>query len=228
MNGLLITTDEFGRFHVPCASLPVDIGSNFTLKLDPRTLPAGYALTTENPRTLRLTPGKVAKMNFCVTLTEMVDVGLTARAFMPGTTAATQALIQGVKTLIRRIADTPSVLRLTYLLGGGEDSGGAVARLRSAQTLIRKHGAGSAPMTCKSKNPWNRSEGHKKMKISALRLYVIVWPLAFSNLVHAQDGFSITIGNEIIAGDGGVASIVRSARPSGPLLMSQWWSMALA
>lgn len=71
------------------------------------------------------------------------------------------------------------------------------------------------------------------MKISALRLYVIVWPLAFSNLVHAQDGFSITIfsitiGNEIIVGDGGVASIVRSARPSGPLLMSQWWSMALA
>ena len=38
VNGVLITTDEFGRFHVPCAALPADIGSNFTLKLDPRTL----------------------------------------------------------------------------------------------------------------------------------------------------------------------------------------------
>lgn len=84
VNGLLTTTDEFGRYHVPCASLPADIGSNFTLKLDGRTLPSGYALTTENPRTLHLTPGKVAKMNFGVALTDMVDVGLTAQALSRG------------------------------------------------------------------------------------------------------------------------------------------------
>jgi large repetitive protein len=138
VNGLLITTDEFGRFHVPCAALPADIGSNFTLKLDTRTLPVGYALTTENPRTLRLTPGKVAKMNFGVALTEMVDIGLTAQAFVAGSTQPKQALIDGIKTLIARIADTPSTLRLTYLLAGGEDQAGAVARLRAAEDMIRR------------------------------------------------------------------------------------------
>jgi uncharacterized repeat protein (TIGR01451 family) len=138
VNGLLVTTDEFGRFHVPCAALPADIGSNFTLKLDTRTLPVGYALTTENPRTLRLTPGKVAKMNFGVALTEMVDIGLTAQAFVPGSTEPKQALIDGVRTLIARIADTPSTLRLTYILGGGEDQASAVARLRATEDMIRR------------------------------------------------------------------------------------------
>jgi large repetitive protein len=138
VNGLLITTDEYGRFHVPCAALPASIGSNFTLKLDPRTLPVGYALTTENPRTLRLTPGKVAKMNFGVALTEMVDIGLTAQAFVPGTAEPVQALVDGVQTLIGRIANTPSTLRLTYLLGAGEDRANAVARLRATENLIRR------------------------------------------------------------------------------------------
>lgn len=138
VNGLLITTDEFGRFHVPCAALPADIGSNFTLKLDPRTLPVGYGLTTENPRTLRLTPGKVAKMNFGVALTDIVDIGLTAQAFVPGTVAPVQALVDGVGTLIARIASTPSTLRLTYLLSAGEDQAGAVARLRATEDLIRR------------------------------------------------------------------------------------------
>jgi large repetitive protein len=138
VNGLLITTDEYGRFHVPCAALPADIGSNVTLKLDPRTLPVGYGLTTENPRTLRLTPGKVAKMNFGVALTDMVDIGLTAQAFVPGTAEPVQALVDGVQTLIGRIANTPSTLRLTYLLASGEDRAGALARLRATEDLIRR------------------------------------------------------------------------------------------
>ena len=56
-NGILITTDEHGRFHVPCAALPEKIGSNFILKVDPRSLPSGYRMTTENPRVVRLTAG---------------------------------------------------------------------------------------------------------------------------------------------------------------------------
>ena len=138
VNGLLMTTDEFGRYHVPCASLPGDSGSNFTLKLDTRTLPSGYALTTENPRTLRLTAGKVAKMNFGVSLTEMVDIGLTALAFEPGTATPKAKFISGIKALIERIANTPSTLRLTYLLAGGEDQASAVIRLRAAEDMIQR------------------------------------------------------------------------------------------
>jgi large repetitive protein len=33
IRGVRITSDEYGRYHVPCAELPADIGSNFTLKL---------------------------------------------------------------------------------------------------------------------------------------------------------------------------------------------------
>jgi hypothetical protein len=58
VDGKVITTDEHGRFHEACAMLPKDRSSNFFLKLNTQTLPAGYRVTTENPRVVRLTPGK--------------------------------------------------------------------------------------------------------------------------------------------------------------------------
>ena len=67
VNGELITTDQHGRYHVACASVPnASIGSNFVLKLDPRTLPLGWVPTTENPRSIRLTRGKAGELNFGV------------------------------------------------------------------------------------------------------------------------------------------------------------------
>ena len=51
VNGDIITTDEYGRYHIPCAAIAdAENGSNFLLKADTRTLPLGYAPTTENPR----------------------------------------------------------------------------------------------------------------------------------------------------------------------------------
>ena len=67
VRGTLIRTDRHGRFSVPCADLPGhDTGSNFILKLDERTLPVGYRMTTENPRVVRLTQGKMTEINFGV------------------------------------------------------------------------------------------------------------------------------------------------------------------
>jgi len=67
VNGLLITTDEFGRYHIPCAAVPDSrIGSNFILKVDPRSLPYGWDTTTANPRSIRLTRGKFGELNFGV------------------------------------------------------------------------------------------------------------------------------------------------------------------
>ena len=67
VNGLLVTTDEFGRYHITCAAVPdARIGSNFVLKLDPRTLPLGWEPTTDNPRSVRLTRGKMGELNFGV------------------------------------------------------------------------------------------------------------------------------------------------------------------
>ncbi|MDO8991055.1 MAG: SdrD B-like domain-containing protein, partial [Sideroxyarcus sp.] len=60
VNGLLVTTDAQGRYHVTCAMVPNELrGSNFLMKLDERTLPTGFRVTTENPRDVRLTRGKI-------------------------------------------------------------------------------------------------------------------------------------------------------------------------
>ena len=67
VNGQLITTDEFGRYHIACAAVPdARIGSNFVLKIDVRTLPLGWVVTTDNPRSIRLTRGKFGELNFGV------------------------------------------------------------------------------------------------------------------------------------------------------------------
>ena len=136
-NGLLITTDECSRYHEPCAAMPRDIGSNFTLKVDPRSLPSGYMLPTENPRVLRLTAGKVAKMNFGATLSNVVDIDLTVQAFAPGKAEPKPAFGKAVAKLVQSIRATPSVLRLGYLLKSGEDRDGAEARLKAAERVIR-------------------------------------------------------------------------------------------
>ena len=57
------------------------IGSNFVLKLDPRTLPLGWDVTTDNPRSIRLTRGKFGELNFGVAPQEATDTA-------PGTTPA--------------------------------------------------------------------------------------------------------------------------------------------
>ena len=80
--GLLVTTDSEGRFHVTCADVPnQDRGSNFVMKLDERTLPSGYRVTTENPRDVRLTRGKMVKLNFGATVHRVVRLALNGAAF---------------------------------------------------------------------------------------------------------------------------------------------------
>lgn len=136
VNGTLITTDAYGRFSVPCAELPASIGSNFTLKLDDRTLPTGYAVTTENPRTIRVTPGTLAKLNFGASLGNVVDIDLMAAAFQSGGTAPSAALAAGVDQLVAQLRDAPAVLNLNYYRNG-ESRETARARLDAAEALIR-------------------------------------------------------------------------------------------
>lgn len=119
VDGTVITTDQHGRFHVPCAMLPADRGSNFILKLDTRSLPAGYRITTENPRVVRLTPGKMTELNFGAAITKVVRVDLGDRAFATGAdgrTGLTAPLAAGLDSLLVQIAGEPVNLRLAYHL----------------------------------------------------------------------------------------------------------------
>ena len=133
--GYVITTDEFGRFHVPCAELPREMGSNFTIKLDTRSLPKGYRVTTENPRTIRVTPGKMAKVNFGVSLTRVVRIDLSAQAFTEEGQPSS-ALKKGIAGLVAQLQSEPSVLRLTYRLSGESDAT-ARKRLDRVEALVR-------------------------------------------------------------------------------------------
>src|SRR5690606_4305794 len=69
VEGLLVETDQFGRYHL------ADVhggdwarGRNFILKVDPATLPTGAEFTTDNPLLRRVTPGIPVRFDFGVRL----------------------------------------------------------------------------------------------------------------------------------------------------------------
>ncbi|WP_119391745.1 DUF7507 domain-containing protein [Taklimakanibacter lacteus] len=126
--GWLITTDKFGRFHVPCAALPDQrIGSNFIMKLDTRTLPLGYRLTTENPRVIRLTAGKMSKLNFGASIGRVVRVDLRGEAFEAGSAELRPRWARRIDKLIEVLSAEQSVLRLSYIDARSNE---AIARKR--------------------------------------------------------------------------------------------------
>ena len=53
-------------------------------------------------------------MNFGVTLSNLVNIDIDARAFDAKTGEMSDELDKGLKTLVATIAKTPSVVRLTY------------------------------------------------------------------------------------------------------------------
>ena len=138
VKGLLITTDEFGRFSIPCAELPnVDTGSNFLLKLDDRSLPTGYRVTSENPRTVRVTAGKMTTLNFGAAISRVVRIDLSGTAFQPDSEKPSAALDRGISQLVRSLETEPSVLRLTYY-DSGEGAELANERLDEVEQRVRQ------------------------------------------------------------------------------------------
>jgi hypothetical protein len=109
-------------------------GSNFLMKLDERTLPTGFRVTTENPRDVRLTSGKMSKLNFGATIHRVVrldvnDVAFTANALK----AEWQAKLDKLPELLKQ---RPSILRLAYKIGAdGEDA--ASKRLKALSAELR-------------------------------------------------------------------------------------------
>ncbi|MEL1265892.1 OmpA family protein [Pseudoxanthomonas putridarboris] len=78
VEGLLVETDGYGRFHLEGVT-PSHYarGSNFIMKVDTATLPRGSTFTTENPRVKRVTPGVMARFDFGVKVPEDVIEGGT-------------------------------------------------------------------------------------------------------------------------------------------------------
>jgi uncharacterized repeat protein (TIGR01451 family) len=69
VNGFIIETDEFGRYHI--AGVDVnhwEHGQNYIIKVDGNSLPKGSKFTTENPLIQRVTSSSLAMFDFGVKL----------------------------------------------------------------------------------------------------------------------------------------------------------------
>jgi len=136
--GLLVTTDKDGRFHVACADIPqAQRGSNFIMKLDERSLPSGYRITTENPREVRTTRGKMVKLNFGAAIHRVVRLELSDAAFLAGKSDAAAALAGALEKLPATLRVKPSVVRLAYQVGK-EDVALAKDRLRAVRERLEE------------------------------------------------------------------------------------------
>jgi uncharacterized repeat protein (TIGR01451 family) len=114
--GLAAITDEFGRFHITCAITPLEgRGSNFALKLDDRTLPSGYRLTTPQVLVERATRGKALRFEFGASIHRVVSLDLSDAVFEPGTTDMRLQWRPRLDLLLTELRKSRSVLHLSYL-----------------------------------------------------------------------------------------------------------------
>ncbi|PBJ81803.1 hypothetical protein CMZ84_14025 [Lysobacteraceae bacterium NML93-0399] len=112
VEGLLIETDQYGRYHL------VDVpggnamhGRNFILKVDPVTLPPGTEFTTANPLVRRVTPGLPVRFDFGVKLPvielqggrEAVELELGEVFFAPDSSELREAYLPALETMAREI-----------------------------------------------------------------------------------------------------------------------------
>ena len=136
VNGELITTDEFGRYHIACAAVPdAQIGSNFVLKLDERTIARGYAPTTDNPQSIRLTRGKVSELNFGVHKAATTAIDIDTNAFVSGSTSLRPDIAKKLATL-RPAEAVRMVIQINYRAQSGEDWSLAERRLAAVKAEI--------------------------------------------------------------------------------------------
>jgi hypothetical protein len=149
--GLITTTDEYGRFHITCALVPdEDRGSNFILKLDERSLPGGYRLTTENPRVQRATRGKMMRFNFGATIHRVVRMDIADGVFEPETSRLRLQWEPKIDQLIEELKRAPSILRLSYL-ADVEPEAVVQDRLDALEKMVARQ--------------WDRSDGGYRLVI---------------------------------------------------------------
>jgi hypothetical protein len=121
--GLSAKTDSYGRYHITCAITPNEArGSNFVLKLDDRTLPSGFRVSTRPVQVQRATRGKALKINFGASIHRVVGLDIADAVFEPGTDEMRPQWRPRIDLLLRELQKAPSVLRLSYVADVEEES----------------------------------------------------------------------------------------------------------
>lgn len=138
LRGLAVRTDPHGRFHITCALVPNERrGSNFVLKLDDRTLPSGYRMTTRQTRVGRATRGKTLELDFGAAIARVVGLDLSDAVFEPGETTLRAPWASRLPLLLDELSKAESILRLSYL-ADREDESLVRARLSAIEALLRE------------------------------------------------------------------------------------------
>ena len=154
--GLVATTDQFGRFHITCAVVPdQDRGSNFILKLDERTLPTGYRVSSENPQVERATRGKMLRFNFGAAIHHVVSLDVADGAFEPKGTRLRRQWQPRIDLLLKELRKAPAVLRLSYL-AEVESEALVEQRLKALKKEISGRWGDGYPLTIETETFWRR------------------------------------------------------------------------
>ena len=82
------------------------------MKLDQRSLPSGFELTSENPRVIRLTQGKMSEVNFGVKAPRVVELVVTDNVVEANGTVIRAEFADELQQLIEVLSEVPSVLTL--------------------------------------------------------------------------------------------------------------------
>ena len=116
VTGLAATTDADGQYHITCATVPSESrGSNFVLKLDDRTLPSGYRVSTRPVQIQRATRGKALRLNFGASIYRVVGLDISDPVFETDSVEMRSQWRSRVGLLISELRKAPAVLRLSYV-----------------------------------------------------------------------------------------------------------------
>jgi uncharacterized repeat protein (TIGR01451 family) len=165
--GLQATTDKYGRYHITCAVVPTESrGSNFVLKLDDRTLPSGYRMTTDKVQVERATSGKALQIDFGASIQRVVSVDLLDSAFEPGTSDFQAQWKPRINLLLEELRKAPAVLRLSYV--ADKEDGELVKR--RVEAFKRQLSEGRDPanrfaITIETEVFWRRGGPPKQSKV---------------------------------------------------------------
>jgi uncharacterized repeat protein (TIGR01451 family) len=158
VRGLAVKTDPHGRFHITCAVVPnEERGSNFILKLDDRTLPSGYRMSTRRTQVKRATRGKAVKFEFGAAISRVVGLDLADAVFEPGETEIRTQWKSRISMLLDELAKEEAILRLSYV-ADIEDPGLVKRRLEEIQDQIEEawKARGGDDLTIETEIFWRR------------------------------------------------------------------------
>ena len=167
--GLQATTDQYGRYHITCAITPHESrGSNFVLKLDDRTLPSGFRMSTDQVAIRRATRGKALRIDFGASIHHVVAIDLSDAAFEPGSTDIRVQWRPRLDLLLQELRKAPAVLRLSYV-ADTEDAALVDRRVKAIKRQVTEtwDAVHSYPLTIEPEIFWRRGGPPKQPDVRA-------------------------------------------------------------